>query len=878
METRKGTLNKAELRKKKKEEKELKKQEKELKKVEKQREKRKKEEMKKGIPVDRPEKPARQRGNRLWLSKAKKKVKKINELEKKYQAMSQDELKNEVSEIRMNIEKGEKLDKYMIPVYAIVREAAKRAIGLRPYDVQIIGAIALHQGRIAELKTGEGKTLLAVLPACLQALEGKGVHVVTVNDYLAKRDSDTMRPIYEYIGLTVGNVLSTTSEPVKREAYGCDVTYVTNTELGFDYLRDNMAQTASETVLRGLHYAIIDEVDSILIDEARTPLIISGEGEDVTEIYRQCDILAKSMEQGKASKEFNKIDAFLDDAPVETGDFIVHEKDKIVTLTASGVKKVEKAFGLKNYSDPRNISIQHTMNVALKANYIMKRDKDYIVKDGMVAIVDEFTGRVMEGRQYSDGLHQAIEAKEGLEVEKDSQTVASTTYQSFFNKYDRICGMTGTAYTEKKEFRSTYNLKVSVVPTNRPMIRKDYPDRVFVSKKGKFNAVIEDVKKSHAKGQPVLLGTASVRTSEIVSQLLTDAGIPHSVLNAKQDASEAEIISHAGEFGAVTVATNMAGRGTDIIIDDRARKAGGLKVIGTERHESRRIDNQLRGRSGRQGDPGESVFYLSFDDDMMRLYGGDRTKAILKNGGYEDDERITSRFLLRSIRKAQLKVEENNFGTRKNVLDYDTVNDSQREKIYAERKRLLAGDTVTKQVEQCVSLAIDGIVDDCFTDSRKKRDWDRLAERYRMITQRAVSADELRNAGKKKKVSQILHDDVEKAMTEKVFVSDEKKHSFERSCLFTAIDTAWMEQLRALEFLQQGIFYLGYAQIDAKSMYAVEAYGLYERMKKSIYLITAHLYFKNKSDYEKEKSVDTGNDENIRLRYRKDGADAQKDY
>lgn len=844
-----------------------KKEEKMQKKAEKKREKREKSYK---APADRPEKQSHARGDRAWLMKAKKKAKKVGELEKKYSAMSQEDMQKEIEAIRNKVQSGDKLDKYMVPVYAMVREASRRTVEMRPYDVQIIGAIALHEGKIAELKTGEGKTLLAVLPACLHALEGKGVHVVTVNDYLAGRDSEIMKPIYEYIGLKVGTVLSTTSEPDKKEAYACDVTYVTNTELGFDYLRDNMAQTASATVLRGLHYAIIDEVDSILIDEARTPLIISGDGEDVEAIYRQCDALAKTMERGSASKEFNKIDAFLDDAPVETGDFIVHEKDKIVTLTASGVAKVEKAFGLSNYSDPRNIALRHTMNVALKANYIMKRDKDYIVKNGLVAIVDEFTGRVMEGRQYADGLHQAIEAKEGLEVENDSQTIASTTYQSFFNKFDSICGMTGTAYTEKKEFRSTYGLKVAVVPTNRPMIRKDYPDRVYMSKKGKFAAVIEDVRKSHEKGQPVLLGTASVKTSETVSRLLSEAGIPHQVLNAKQDAQEADIISHAGEYGAVTVATNMAGRGTDIILDDRARKAGGLKVIGTERHESRRIDNQLRGRSGRQGDPGESVFYLSFEDDMMRLYGGDKTKAILKSGGYEDSERITSRFLLRSIRKAQRKVEENNYGARKNVLDYDTVNDSQRERIYQERRRLLAGDTVTSQVEQCIMLAVEDIVNDCFKE--KKHDWNRLSERYKTITDRNISASALEKAKSRKAVMRILNGDIGTAMAEKQFISEEKKHSFERSCLFSAIDTAWMEQLRALEFLQQGIFYLGYAQIDAKSMYAVEAYDLYDRMKKSIYLITAHLYFRHSGEY--EKTIETGS-EKLKLRYRKDGADAQ---
>ena len=809
----------------------------------------------------------------LWMKHAKKILEKVNALKGSYTTLSDEALKAKTDEFRNRIAHGESEDALLPEAFAAVREAAKRAIGLFPYDVQIIGGIALHEGKIAELKTGEGKTLVATLPAYLHALSGKGVHVVTVNDYLAQRDSETMGKIYTFMGLSVGTVLSSTPHLEKKENYECDITYVTNSELGFDYLRDNMAKRSSETVLRGLEYAIIDEVDSILIDEARTPLIISGEGKDVSSIFRQADAVAKSMTMGSESKEFNKIDAMLDDAPVETGDFIVHEKDKIVTLTADGVKKVEKAFGLKRYSDPANISIQHTVDLALKANYLMKKDKDYIVRDGEILLVDEFTGRIMEGRQYADGLQQAIEAKEGVEIREETQTIATTTYQSFFNKYARICGMTGTAYTEKKEFKSTYGLKVVVIPTNRPMIRVDMEDRIFMSKKAKFDAVIDDVVKTHATGQPILLGTASVKTSEAVSRLLDEADIEHTVLNAKQDAHEAEIIAKAGEFGAVTVATNMAGRGTDIILQPESVKAGGLKVIGTEKHESQRIDNQLRGRSGRQGDPGESVFYLSLEDDMMRLYGSDRTKKILENGGFEDHERITSRFVIRAIHKAQAKVEENNFGIRKNVFDYDLVNDKQRELIYQERRRLLAGDAVTSEVEQCFEHSIENIIRKNMKG--KKKNYEGLIEDFRKIFDYDIEMEKVKGKSAKE-VKKVLCDALEACKADMVFADEEEKESYERTCLFSALDTMWMEQLRALEFLRQSVRYLGYAQIDPKSEYAIEAFDLYSTMKQNIYSVTSSLYFNNRKMRRSHMEIITGHnmsDGIVSLRVRRDGAD-----
>lgn len=816
-------------------------------------------------------KKKREKKSEIWIRSARKKVERINALAPTYKTMSDKSLRSITAVLKGRLEKGEKLASILPDAFAAVREAAKRVTGMRPYDVQVLGGIALSQGCVAELKTGEGKTLLAVLPAYLHALEGKGVHVVTVNDYLAARDAKNMGPIYEFMGMTVGTVISSTSAADRKRAYACDVTYVTNTELGFDYLRDNMARTAGAVVQRGLNYAIIDEADSILIDEARTPLIISGEGTDMSALYRSCDVLAKGMTRGHESKEFNRIDAFLDDAPVETGDFIVHEKDKNVTLTENGVKKVEQAFGIKRFADPQNVEIQHTMSLALRANYIMKKDKDYIVRNGEILIVDEFTGRIMEGRQYSDGLHQAIEAKEGVQIREESQTIASTTYQSLFPKYKLFAGMTGTAYTEKKEFRHTYGLRVVVIPTNRPMIRIDHPDRVFVTKKGKLRAILEDVKQTHEKGQPILLGTASVTASEAVSDMLKKEGIPHTVLNARQDAHEAEIIAGAGKYGAVTVATNMAGRGTDIVLDEKAVAAGGLKVIGTEKHESRRIDNQLRGRSGRQGDPGESVFYISAEDDMMRLYGSDSFRNVLKKGGFDDYEEIKSRMFIRSIHKAQEKVEDNNFGIRKSVLDFDRVNDRQRELIYGERRKLLNGNNVTREVGICLERAVENLVDSFAGGKKKDCDLAGLAAAYSEMTRQTITADQL--TGSNRELKKKLLDDIDVRCSDLEFSSTSSRESHERSCLLSAIDSAWMEQIRALEFLRQGIFYLSYAQLDPKSMYSVEAFRLYSDMKKNIYYLTAYLYFNNVPA--KKKKLEMTDGQTITISPRKDASKCQ---
>lgn len=778
--------------------------------------------------------------NKMWLNKAKKIVTKINSYRDEYKKLSDEELKAKTKEFKDRYNKGESLDSMLPEAYAVVREASVRVTGMEHFEVQLIGGIALHQGKIAEMKTGEGKTLVATLPAYLNALTGKGVHVVTVNDYLANRDAMQMGKIHEFLGLTVGVVLSESSEVVKKNAYACDITYVTNTELGFDYLRDNMARSLDKVVQRGLEYAIIDEVDSILIDEARTPLIISGAGTDVSKIYLACDILVKNMEKGEADKEFNKIDALLGETPEETGEFIVHEKDKLITLTPKGVEKIENYFGLEKYSDPKNTLIQHVMDLALRANYLMVKDQDYIVRKGEVLIVDTFTGRIMDGRQYSDGLHQAIEAKEGVPIKQETKTIATTTYQNFFNKYKKLSGMTGTAYTERKEFKNTYNLDTVVIPTNKPMIRVDKPDVVYLTKKGKFKGVIEEIKRTHEKGQPILVGTASVKTSEELSDLLTKEGIKHQVLNAKQDAYEAEIISKAGIHGTITIATNMAGRGTDIILDEESIKAGGLKVIGTERHEAQRIDNQLRGRSGRQGDPGESVFYLSTDDDMVRLFGTDKFRHILESGGFGEDESIDSKIFVTSIQKAQQKVEDNHFGMRKNVLEYDRINDKQRELIYQERRRLLAGETVTEEVKYSLNKAVDVLVD--AFHSKGKIDYESIIKNYNKMTNSRYNVEniEKKNA---KEVKRILKENIMKLYNDEYFDCDATREAHERSSMLTSIDMAWMEQLRALDFLRQGINYVGYAQIDPKSEYAIKAFDLYSKMKNNIYTMTTHTFF-----------------------------------
>ena len=643
-------------------------------------------------------------------------VEKIESLRPEMQKLSDEELKNKTREFKKRLEEGETLDDLLPEAFAVVREAGKRVLGMEHFQVQLIGGIILHQGRIAEMRTGEGKTLVATLPAYLNALEGKGVHIVTVNDYLAKRDADEMGQIHRFLGLTVGVVLNDMKQDERRAAYNCDITYVTNNELGFDYLRDNMVIYKEQLVQRDLHYCIIDEVDSILIDEARTPLIISGQSGKSTKLYEACDILAQQLERGEASHEMTKMAAIMGEEVIETGDFVVNEKDKIVNLTEQGVHKVENFFHIENLADPENLEIQHNIILALRAHNLMHKDQDYVVKDDEILIVDEFTGRIMPGRRYSDGLHQAIEAKEHVKIKRESKTLATITFQNFFNKYDKKGGMTGTAITEEKEFRDIYAMDVVEIPTNKPVIRVDHEDAVYMTKKEKFNAVVNAVMEAHAKKQPVLVGTITIETSELISRMLKRQGIKHNVLNAKFHELEAEIVAQAGQAGAVTIATNMAGRGTDIKLDEIAREAGGLFIIGTERHESRRIDNQLRGRSGRQGDPGESRFYISLEDDLMRLFGSERLMKIFTSLGVAENEQIEHKMLSNAIEKAQEKIEFNNFGIRKNLLDYDQVNNEQREIIYKERRQVLDGENMRDAIYNMIQDTVDSYVDMCFSD------------------------------------------------------------------------------------------------------------------------------------------------------------------
>ena len=651
-------------------------------------------------------------------------VDKIDALRPEMVALTDEELKDKTRQFKERLAAGETLDDILPEAFATVREAARRTLNMEHYRVQLIGGIVLHQGRIAEMRTGEGKTLVSTAPAYLNALAGKGVHIVTVNDYLAKRDAEWMGQVHEFLGLTVGVVLNSMNTEERKKAYACDITYVTNNELGFDYLRDNMAIYKEQMVLRDLDYAIIDEVDSVLIDEARTPLIISGQSGKSTKLYEVCDILARQLERGEESGEFSKIGAIMGEEIEETGDFIVNEKDKIVNLTEQGVKKVEEFFHIENLADPENLEIQHNIILALRANYLMFRDKDYVVKDDEVLIVDEFTGRIMPGRRYSDGLHQAIEAKEHVKVKRESKTLATITFQNFFNKFRKKAGMTGTALTEEKEFRNTYGMDAVAIPTNKPVIRVDHEDAVYKTKREKFNAVVEDIAATHAKGQPVLVGTITIETSEMLSRMLKKKGIPHKVLNAKFHELEAEIVADAGIHGAVTIATNMAGRGTDIKLDDESRALGGLKIIGTERHESRRIDNQLRGRSGRQGDPGESRFYISLEDDLMRLFGSERLMSMFNALGVPEGEQITHKMLSNAIEKAQMKIENNNYGIRENLLKYDEVNNEQREIIYAERRKVLDGDNMRDVILKMITDIVENAVDMSISDEHPAETWD----------------------------------------------------------------------------------------------------------------------------------------------------------
>ena len=774
-------------------------------------------------------------------------VDKIEALRPTMQALSDEELRGKTKEYKDRLQEGATLDDLLPEVFATVREAAKRVLGMEHYRVQLIGGIILHQGRIAEMRTGEGKTLVSTLPAYLNALEGKGVHVVTVNDYLAHRDAEWMGKVHEFLGLTVGVVLNDMKNDERREQYACDITYVTNNELGFDYLRDNMVIYKEQLVQRDLHYAIIDEVDSVLIDEARTPLIISGQSGKSTKLYEVCDILAKQLERGEASGEVTRMTAIMGEEITETGDFIVNEKDKIVNLTEQGVKKVEKFFNIENLADPENLEIQHNIILALRAHNLMFRDQDYVVKDDEVLIVDEFTGRIMPGRRYSDGLHQAIEAKEHVKVRRESKTLATITFQNFFNKYKKKSGMTGTALTEEQEFRDIYGMDVIEIPTNRPVARIDKEDVVYMTKKEKFRAVVEAVKEAHAKQQPVLVGTITIETSELLSRMLTREGIKHQVLNAKFHEKEAEIVAHAGEAGNVTIATNMAGRGTDIKLDDVSKEAGGLKIIGTERHESRRIDNQLRGRSGRQGDPGESCFYISLEDDLMRLFGSEKLMTMFKSLGVAENEQIEHKMLTSAIEKAQRKIEGNNYGIRKNLLEYDQVNNEQREIIYKERRMVLDGANMRDSIYKMITDTVEHAVDMCFSDDVDQEEWD-LNEFNSVllptIPLKPLTLEKVKGV-KKNQLKQELKEEAVKLYEEKEaeFPEAEQLRELERVILLKVIDQKWMDHIDDMDQLRQGIGLQAYGQRDPKVEYKMQAYEMFDGMIAAIQETTVRLLY-----------------------------------
>ena len=782
----------------------------------------------------------------------------IEALEPEMQKLSDEELRDKTREYKERYAKGETLDDLLPEAFATVREAAVRSIGMKHYRVQLIGGIVLHQGRIAEMKTGEGKTLVSTLPAYLNALTGEGVHIVTVNDYLAKRDAEWMGKVHEFLGLKVGVVLNDMDNDQRRAAYACDVTYVTNNELGFDYLRDNMVIYKEQLVQRGLKYAIIDEVDSVLIDEARTPLIISGQSSKSTKLYEACDILARQMERGEASGEFSKMNAILGEEIEETGDFIVNEKEKAINLTEDGVKKVENFFHIENLADPENLEIQHNIILALRAHNLMFRDKDYVVKDNEVLIVDEFTGRIMPGRRYSDGLHQAIEAKEHVKVNRESKTLATVTFQNFFNKYAKKCGMTGTALTEEKEFRDIYGMDVVEIPTNMPVIRKDLDDAVYKTKKEKFGAVCDAIEEAHAKGQPVLVGTITIETSELLSKMLRKRGIKHNVLNAKFHELEAQIVSEAGQHGAVTIATNMAGRGTDIKLDDKAREAGGLKIIGTERHESRRIDNQLRGRSGRQGDPGESRFYLSLEDDLLRLFGSEKLMSVFNALGVADGEQIEHKMLSGAIEKAQKKIEFNNYGIRKNLLEYDQVMNEQREIIYEERRRVLDGESMRDSIYHMITEYVEDLVDRYAPADQSSEEWDIagmdvvLHETIPMIP--AVTLDDV-NKKEKKELKHLLKERAVKAYEAKEaeFPDAEHVREVERVVLLRAIDGKWMDHIDDMDQLRQGIGLQAYGQKDPLVEYKMLGYDMFGEMTKAIEADTIRVLFHIKMEQKVER-------------------------
>lgn len=752
-------------------------------------------------------------------------------------AYSDEELKGKTKEFKERLKKGETLDDILPEAYAVVREAGRRVLGMEHYRVQIIGGIILHQGRIAEMRTGEGKTLVCTLPAYLNALTEEGVLVVTVNDYLAKRDAEWMGQIHQFLGLTVGIVLHDLKEEERKAAYACDITYVTNNELGFDYLRDNMAIYKEQLVLRNLKYCIIDEVDSVLIDEARTPLIISGQSGKSTKLYELCDVLARQLQRGEYKGEMTKMQAIMQEEMEEDGDFIVNEKDKVVNLTEQGVHKVEQFFHIDNYADPENLEIQHNVTLALRAHNLMFKDKDYVVKDDEVLIVDEFTGRIMPGRRYSDGLHQAIEAKEHVKVKRESKTLATITFQNFFNKFEKKAGMTGTALTEEKEFREIYNMDVVEVPTNRPIARVDLEDAVYKTKKGKFNAVVESVIESHEKGQPVLVGTITIETSELLSEMLRKKGIQHNVLNAKYHEKEAEIVSQAGKHGAVTIATNMAGRGTDIKLDEEARAAGGLKIIGTERHESRRIDNQLRGRAGRQGDPGESRFYISLEDDLMRLFGQERLMNVFNALGVDENERIEHKMLSSAIEKAQKKIETNNYGIRSHLLQYDQVMNEQREIIYAERNRVLNGESMRNSVIKMITDFVESVVNRCIGEDASPKEWDYTEINELLLP--TIPLEPVVYDESVKNKNELLHTLKEKALKmyedkEAQFPEPEQIREIERVVLLKVIDRKWMDHIDDMDQLKQGIGLQAYGQRDPVVQYKVMGYDMFDAMTTAI--------------------------------------------
>ena len=789
-------------------------------------------------------------------------------------ALSDEELKAKTTEFKGRLADGATLDDLLPEAYAVVREAARRVLNTEHYRVQLMGGIILHQGRIAEMRTGEGKTQTCLLPAYLNALEGKGVHVVTVNDYLANRDAEWMGQVHKFLGLTVGCVLNSMESDDRRDAYNCDITYITNNELGFDYLRDNMVIYKEKLVQRELHFAIVDEVDSVLIDEARTPLIISGQSGKSTKLYEACDVLARQMKRG-TEKELTKLDYIMKEEKQEDGDFIVNEKDKVVNLTEEGVRRVEQFFRIENLADPENLEIQHNMILALRAHYLMFKDQDYVVKDDQVLIVDGFTGRIMPGRRFSDGLHQAIEAKEHVKIKRESKTLATITFQNFFNKYGKKCGMTGTALTEEQEFRNIYGMDVVTIPTNKPIARIDYQDAVYKTKRGKLNAVVHEVMESQQKGQPVLVGTITIESSEEISRMLTKVGVKHRVLNAKFHEMEAEIVAEAGIHGTVTIATNMAGRGTDIKLDDESKAAGGLKIIGTERHESRRIDNQLRGRAGRQGDPGESRFFISLEDDIMRLFGSEKMNKVFQMAGISEDDRIEHKLLSGAIEKAQKKIENNNYGIRKNLLEYDQVMNDQREIIYKERHRVLNGENMRDAIYKMINDTVESKIDMCISDEQPSSEWD-FKELGELLLPTipfknlVPDKEELEKGMKKAELKQKLKEEATKLYEakESEFPEPEQLREFERIILLKVIDRKWMDHIDDMDQLKQGIGLQAYGQKDPLVEYRVTGFDMFDEMtagiKEETTRVLMHVQVQQKIEREQvAKVTGTNKDESL---------------